>query len=432
MNSSERMNINLEKGRSALLVGPAKLMVIKGALSIFGATLRGATSFAAIAGRQYPIVALEDSEFVISLGIGSRFERFDRDPIPSDWRAAAELISRLSGTIVVLGDVDAGKSGFTLYAANALISKGRRVAIVDTDVGQSDIGPPGTIGMSILDKQYPSYPDVPLTDAYFIGDKSPVGHLLPMVVGARAVADKALALGADVVIVNTTGLVHGGVAAALKYNKIENLRPALIVALQRESEIEHLLKPHEGYFTIARLKTPSHVAKRGREERAEFRSLRMGHYLMSSKVVTLDLRSVTLLNTSIGYGERDAALESAIAAVAGCAPSSATKDGKSVTVTFDILLHPAAFSRTLEMLKASFDQARVICTPKLRGLLVGLLNFKREFLCVGVLDEMRISDGKLKIRVPISDPSKVKYVSMGYLILDEYGNEVASIRPGEI
>jgi polynucleotide 5'-hydroxyl-kinase GRC3/NOL9 len=339
----------------------------------------------------------------------------------------------LSATsVVVLGDVDTGKSGFTLYAANLLVGEGKRAAIVDTDIGQSDIGPPGTIGMAILDRQYPSYPDVPLTDAYFVGDKTPTGHLLPMVVGAREMADRALSLGADVVLVNTTGMVHGGVAAALKFYKIEALKPALIVALQRSSEIEHLLKPHEGRFGIVRLRTPDHVARRGRGERAEFRSLRMGHYLAGSKTHTLELARVTLLNTSMGYGESDSAISSALRHLTGKTPSLVTKDGRSVTVVFDIRLHPSAISRIVAALRGQFDYVRVVCTPRLKGLLVGLYDHDHKFLCGGTLDELKFSAGKLRIRAPIDDPSSVRYVYLGYLMLDEGGNEVGSIRPGEL
>ena len=108
------------------------------------------------------------------------------------------------------------------------------------------------------------------------------------------------------------------------------------------------------------------------------------------------------------------------------------RDGQDVTVVFGMRLHPAALSRTVSALKAHFDYVRVVCTPRLRGLLVGLYDSAHKFLCAGTIEELKVSAGRLRVRAPLDDPSKVKYIYFGYLILDEEGEEKASIKPGEI
>lgn len=49
---------------------------------------------------------------------------------------------------------------------------------------------------------------------WFLGATSPIGHLLEIVVGTKKMADKALNSGADVVIVNTSGLILGTAGTA--------------------------------------------------------------------------------------------------------------------------------------------------------------------------------------------------------------------------
>ena len=53
---------------------------------------------------------------------------------------------------MLVGAVDVGKSTLTLEAANAALRAGRAPAILDTDLGQGEVGPPGTIGIMRLDE----------------------------------------------------------------------------------------------------------------------------------------------------------------------------------------------------------------------------------------------------------------------------------------
>ncbi|RLE68608.1 MAG: hypothetical protein DRJ43_05280, partial [Thermoprotei archaeon] len=64
--------------------------------------------------------------------------------IPKEWE---DLVSRIKpgDVIMLLGGVDVGKSGLFAFLANKLVSAGMRVGLIDADVGQSDIGPVGTI-----------------------------------------------------------------------------------------------------------------------------------------------------------------------------------------------------------------------------------------------------------------------------------------------
>ena len=54
---------------------------------------------------------------------------------------------------------------------------------------------------------------------YFVGSTSPKGHMLPMVIGAMKLVEQARAAGADLIVVDTTGFIHGTQGQVLKIHK---------------------------------------------------------------------------------------------------------------------------------------------------------------------------------------------------------------------
>jgi polynucleotide 5'-hydroxyl-kinase GRC3/NOL9 len=72
--------------------------------------------------------------------------------MPGDWIEIANIILKSRGVVLVLGATDTGKSICTLLFANFWVKHGRKVGIVDVDMGQSDLGPPTTIGMALINK----------------------------------------------------------------------------------------------------------------------------------------------------------------------------------------------------------------------------------------------------------------------------------------
>src|SRR5512139_1849639 len=66
--------------------------------------------------------------------------------IPAAWARSADTILRNRWrTILVLGATDRGKSTYCAVLGARLSHARRRVALVDADVGQKDVGPPATI-----------------------------------------------------------------------------------------------------------------------------------------------------------------------------------------------------------------------------------------------------------------------------------------------
>jgi polynucleotide 5'-hydroxyl-kinase GRC3/NOL9 len=149
----------------------------------------------------------------------------------------------MTGVVLVVGAPDTGKTTFARYLYCRLCEQHERAGFIDGDMGQATLGPPTTMTLAFgqLDDAFP--PTGPRYRA-FVGDVTPRGHMLPTLVGAHRLVQKAREEGASAVVFDTTGLVgpaQGG--GELKRAKIDLLRPVAVVGIQRESELEHLLLP---------------------------------------------------------------------------------------------------------------------------------------------------------------------------------------------
>lgn len=177
--------------------------------------------------------------------------------IPAPWRTAAEqILKRQWHRILVLGATDRGKSTYCAFLGQSLSAAGFRVAFVDADVGQKDVGPPATISLAYLDEAL-ELSQAPLAALYFVGAVSPIGHLLPVVVGTKRMVEAAQA---PFVIIDTSGLVTGS-GRVLKTFQIDSLRPQVIVALEKEQELGPIVRACRNYNVIRLRSSPQTKAK---------------------------------------------------------------------------------------------------------------------------------------------------------------------------
>jgi len=169
----------------------------------------------------------------------SRNVRFE---IPPTWERIT--LSALSGTLLIVGAPDTGKSTFARYLYRRLCDHHERVAFVDGDIGQATLGPPTTMTLALSEPGDDGFPPAGPRFRTFVGDVSPRRHMLPTLVGAHRLVQKAREERASVILFDTTGLVdpaYGG--GELKRAKVELLQPTVVIGIQRGSELEHLLVP---------------------------------------------------------------------------------------------------------------------------------------------------------------------------------------------
>jgi polynucleotide 5'-hydroxyl-kinase GRC3/NOL9 len=204
--------------------------------------------------------------------------------IPPAWERIT--LSALTGTVLVVGAPDTGKSTFARYLYRRLCTCRERVAFLDGDVGQATLGPPTTMTLALGCPGDDAFSPAGLRFRAFIGDISPRGHMLPMLVGAHKLVQKARAEGVSAIVFDTTGLVDlacGG--GALKQAKVELLAPSAVVGIQRGNELEHLLVPLRHSRRTRVIDLPASWAAQRREvtARREHRATRFRLYFEGAR-----------------------------------------------------------------------------------------------------------------------------------------------------
>jgi|YelNatPaOPRAMG01_1025707.scaffolds.fasta_scaffold02877_21 polynucleotide 5'-hydroxyl-kinase GRC3/NOL9 len=237
--------------------------------------------------------------------------------VEEEWIKAKDEFIKSGKKLIVIGCSDSGKSTFILYLANEIYKTGKKVGILDLDIGQSNIGPPGTIGFGIVKKNLNSLLETESEKLYFIGDVSPKGNLLQMVVGGFKLLNEMEKYNLDYILIDTTGLVDGLIGEVLKQNKIEILNPDFIILFEENNERENLIKPFIfDNKIILRLKPSSNSIERTRLERIEYRNNRFREYFFNSKefeiyfkeenILTSNLKKfIPLQNSIVGFLDKD-------------------------------------------------------------------------------------------------------------------------------
>ena len=109
----------------------------------------------------------------------------------AEWKSALNALAASPGTTLLLGGMDVGKTTFTRLLANRFLEAGCPPALLDADLGQSEIGPPACVGIAFCDAPILALSDLKPHALAFVGSASPPGYLLEHVAGIRRLADMA-------------------------------------------------------------------------------------------------------------------------------------------------------------------------------------------------------------------------------------------------
>lgn len=191
-----------------------------------------------------------------------------------------------------MGRPDSGKSTLALALAAAAAGRaGAAAAVLNSDPGQSHLGPPTTVAWGLLAPaeafadHLPAWSDLTLGGLGFVGSTSPYGHLLEMVSATYWCCNRAAAA-AERVILDTSGLASGPLGTLLKTTKIDLLAPDMIVLLERRpGELErlaHWARAREG-LAVEVLAAAEAIKARNPQARAEYRRSRWRTYLQGSR-----------------------------------------------------------------------------------------------------------------------------------------------------
>lgn len=195
------------------------------------------------------------------------------------WDGALDRAARSRLTLVV-GGVDTGKTSLVTFLANGLLARGFRIGVVDADLGQSEIGPPTTVGLGRVTRALTRLGDADVAGLSFVGSTSPQGHVRSTVTATQRMTARAFRLGLERVVVDTCGLIEGPLGEVLKRQKIERLHPDLVICLEHQEECEPILAMCGGTRppAILRLSVGGRARRRSALERRRYRQAAVDQY----------------------------------------------------------------------------------------------------------------------------------------------------------
>ncbi len=345
--------------------------------------------------------------------------------IPPEWRLAAEEIASNGGPVMVFGAPGSGKTTFCLYLTGYFCRKGLSVAWIDADPGQPFLGPPAVFSLG----RYTDAADLlkrksPMVMA-FIGNTSPVGHLLEAVTAIQKLFQRSLPFHSDVLLVNTCGLVNGGAARELAYHEIEMIAPRYVVALQKKNEVEHLVAPHAHRAGLLLFRLPPALDAKVStgEARKSFREQRFKEYFRGAEFQEIALSDVGIHGPGLGTGERlgfrDINLLSNI--LKGIVIHAELCADRIIVVTDGEYAVDELYTA-----KERYGVREVVAIKRseLDYLLVGLNDDQNHCLALGIVREFDVKDLALRVVTPLVDISPVRNISLGSLRVNPAGGEL--------
>ncbi len=414
---------HIVKARKTLLVdGPASVGLLSGQTSILGAPFRIGEKIIIRDGKRVPFGMKKQASFDLMLGEGASFKELDGDPIPTSWKNAAKEVLSLKEpvTVLVMGGVDSGKTSFCTFLANDALTKKWKTGIIDADLGQSDVGPPSTIGFNFIKEPVKDLFEIKAEDAYFVGLTSPSGAVNKVIEGLNELKNRVMAKDVDFLVINTDGWVDGEAAARYKIQLEKTVSPSVVVGIQQEDELAPILTALKESKVVS-IDSPQSVQRRNREKRKILRELSYKKYLKQAKVHSFALNRIKVANSLLTTGspvplERMEKIKNLL----GTRPIYSEE---TITTIFIVLRRNQSITeeQIKEVEERLGKRGKVIQEGEEEGLLVGLQDERGKFLGIGILYGVDYKRRVLKIYTPINE--NVSKICFGQIKLDKNGRE---------
>ncbi len=365
------MKKTVEKGKTLLVDGPASVTILSGKAEVFGFLVKDTRRIVIREGKRLPFAIKETTNFDFSLGVDAGAMEVDGDTIPQSWTTAYKMMREIQKkpvTIMVIGGSDFGKTSFCTYLVNRLVNEKCKVAVLDEDIGQSDVGSPCTVAYAYVDKPVTDLFNLKPANTFFVGTNSPREEADKIIEGTAFLRGEIMAETlSDFVLVNTDGWVGGEEAVLFRSRLAAAVVPDVVFCLQG-GELPSFcatLGDALAGFRQERAESSAAIKERSREKRRDLRELGYGKYLENARVKVFALNYLTV-------------------------------EGK--------------------------ENNALIWQRRADNLLVALYDFKRKFLGIGVLREVDYSRKALKIFTSVAE--KPAILQFGKIRLDENLHEI--------
>ncbi|MHA1506037.1 MAG: Clp1/GlmU family protein [Candidatus Asgardarchaeia archaeon] len=424
------MIVEIESNRTLVVEGPALVRLIDGLCSVLGAPLKKDEKVVVYECKALPIYAETKTKLEVKLGELGKTLEFEGDTLPDSWKDAINFIIKKISVkkpviVMVLGDVDVGKTSFVTYCANMIVRKGFRIALIDADIGQSDIGPPTCVGLTIVESPFKDLSSLEVINSSFVGVTSPSGVTHRVISGILELVRDSIQKKVDVILIDTTGWIRESRAIDFKISKIKSVSPDILVLIEEGEDLYKLFNGILGH-TI-KVEPSKYVRRRSREDRRRIRASTYRKHFSNSKVVELVMDELKMINCILGNGkvvEDEEVLENLARLLSTSKDNilhvESLLDFAVIFVEGRVFIERKSLEEICELLKKKY--VRIVRREDYEDALVGLFDKNWKFLSLGLIKDIRFKEGKMRVLAP-TDGKNVKYIVFGNMKISKDGTE---------
>jgi polynucleotide 5'-hydroxyl-kinase GRC3/NOL9 len=421
------VNRTVENGKTLLVDGPASVTLNSGKVEVFGSAISEKGKVVIREGKRLPFAVQERAVLDISLGENAAVEEVDGNTIPSSWIESAQELLDLQtrpATAMIFGNADSGKTSFCTYLINKVLGEKRKVAVLDGDLGQSDVGPPSTVAYAFVTKAVTDLFNLQAKNAFFIGETSPGNAVDKMIEGLSLLKKEIMATNPEFLVINTDGWVEGECAVAYKLKLAEELEPEVIFCIRQRDELAPLLTALEKFKKVT-VESPAAIRRRDSERRKTLRELGYKKYLRNPRVQSLSLSWLKVEgNDSFGLTKPHMNSREArrICDLLGMKPLQLSELSDRISII--IGRRRWISSDNIKKVEQA-TKKRVVVTRKgeEERLLAALYDDQRRFLGIGILQEVDYLRKTLKVITPVSEEAAI--LALGKVKLDKNMKEIS-------
>jgi polynucleotide 5'-hydroxyl-kinase GRC3/NOL9 len=340
-------------------------------------------------------------------------------------------------TTLVIGATDRGKTTLVSQWARALAADSSTF-VLDADTGQSEIGPPGCVGLARAQAGVERLSDLKPEASFFVGALTPSPAALEHVLAVRRAADTARALGAERLLIDTPGWIYGPGARRWLAALAQSLLPATVAGVGVPGELDGLLKLLQASSgaTIENVLPPEGVGRKPPGLRATRRVMRLSKALSGSRELALPLDALSTLGATLGTGTplppellrwSSAALKMPVAHTEQSEGVLSIYVSGPLRSGWESLTSPVAYH-----FKAK--SVRVFSLHSHDGVLLGLQDGTGKLLGIGRFAGLDTERGELLVTTPLleSQVERIALIAFGRIRCAPDGSEIQDLKPGEL
>lgn len=349
------------------------------------------------------------------------------------WDSTIQAIVENPGVTMLIGGVDTGKTTFARLLVNAGVEAGIPTAIIDADAGQSEVGPPAAISMAMVEHPVELLKELRPRRMYFIGSTTPAGHLLPVVIGIKRMTDEAIARGAQLIVVDTPGLVGGLIGRRLNLYESDLLAPKHIVGIEKKRDLDAILSVlgRIDRHTLHRVQMSSEARSKPRVFRIARRQTQFYEYFRKAERHIIRLDEITCWGTLFTTGrpvrwQHFRTVERVLKAKV----LHAEVVGNGMYIVADCKPGMAGIEALTD--KYGNREFTIVCGSDFTNVLVGLADSKGNIIDLGIIEAIDFKQRHMYVITPSKTVTPVKIVQFGSMRVRMDGTELGGIKPGEI